>query len=275
MKTPAAAVVVLVLAAALMPGQRRALADTAGDCDGASGTQIMQRAHDRERGDRAVQLWRMTLTNPDGVTRERTVKTLYMYFAGNLQRRIIRFLAPADIRRTTFLNIEVADRVDDQYIFLPAYERTKRIANTERARSFMGTDYTYEDILTRDVAADEHTCIGGEPIGEWRTYHVRSVPRPGSDSQYRAMDHWVDSASDVIVQTRFYGADQDPVKQLSVHRIDRFEQVLVVTDSTMTNLRENHGTRIEVTGVRFDHPEVLEGLFTVQRIDTRELPGIE
>lgn len=266
----------VALVAAFFAAVRPAVAaGTEPGCDGVTGTAIMQRVHDRDRGNRAIQSWRMTLENARGERRERTVRMLYMDFEGGLQRRLIRFLAPADIRRTTFLNIEVEDGLDDQYLYLPAYERVKRIANTERSRSFMGTDYTYEDILTRDVDADRHTCVGSGELGEWRTWRVRSVPLAGSNSQYRLMEHQVDRGSAVVVETLFYADGDEAVKQFGVRAMERFDGVWVVTDSTMTNLEEGHGTRIEVTGVRFDHPQVVEGLFTVQRLDTPRLPGIE
>lgn len=270
---PASALVLLTcVAASFVPGTLAA-AETGAACGGETGRAIMQRVHDRDRGDRAIQTWRMTLTNDRGEERERAVRMLYMDFPGGLQRRIIRFVSPADIRRTTFLNIEVENGTDDQYLYLPAYERVKRIANTERSRSFMGTDYTYEDILTRNVDADEHACTGTGTFGEWRTWRVRSRPRPGSDSQYRLMEHQVDVDSNVVVETRFYGEGGQPVKRFTAAELARPEGVWVVTDSTMVNLEDDHATRIEVTGVRFDHPDIVEGLFTVQRLDTRRLPG--
>jgi len=246
----------------------------AAECGNFDGRGIIKRVIDRNLGDRSIQLSEMTLTNDKGLQRVRKIKSLHINTGDGMERRLIRFLSPADMRDTTFLNIERKEEQDEQYLFLPAYNRTKRISNTDRGRSFMGTDYTYEDILHRKLNVDQHVCLGTDRVQGWDTFMVESVPVDGSISQYGKMIRWVDQHSFVIVRGDFYDKDGRLMKRLRVDALKNIDGVWVPTDSIMENLPENHSTRIEVTDLAFDNENVTEGMFTVSAIKRRRFPDV-
>ena len=79
-------------------------------------------------------------------------------------RLLIRFTYPNDIRGTAFLVWEHPDADDERFLFLPSLGRVRRIAGTEAQESFVGSDFTYEDIGGREF--DDYTYAFAGPDGE-------------------------------------------------------------------------------------------------------------
>jgi len=241
-----------------------------------NGKTIMQKVYDRDRGKARLEAAQLTLVNPKGETRLRENLTLTSKTEG-LELRLIRFTEPKDINRTTFLNLEKQEGDDDQYLYLPAYKQVRKISSSERSRSFMGTDYTYEDILTRNVEADEHRFIKSEELDGRRTYLVESIPKNFDSSAYGRMLHWVLPDSWVILRSDFYdqrGLLQKRYQALKLIQSDP-EKIWVVQTSVMKNLLENHQTTIDIKKLQLGHPEVEPQLFTVQQLERRSYPEFQ
>jgi len=88
-------------------------------------------------------------------------------------KTLFRFVDPADIRNTKLLTHEHKDRDDDQWIYLPALKRTKRIAAKNKSASFVGSEFSYEDMIPHDVQKYEHQLGNSEiPRGHrYRHFH--------------------------------------------------------------------------------------------------------
>ena len=89
---------------------------------------------------------------------------------------LIRFLSPADVRNSGFLNIIHADGEEESWIYLPALGRERRIISEDRGGSFMGSDFSYEDI-TPTIDDYEYELLGIEHINDVEVYKVVSVPK--------------------------------------------------------------------------------------------------
>jgi hypothetical protein len=89
----------------------------------------------------------MKLVNKKGKEKVRRFKIIRM----GEERQIMWFLEPADVKGTSFLKIENKTGFDDMRLYLPAFKKVRRIASSAKSESFMGSDFTYEDMTTRKI----------------------------------------------------------------------------------------------------------------------------
>lgn len=92
-----------------------------------------------------------------------------------IEKSLIRFLSPSDVRGTGFLSIDNPEGADEQYLYLPALGKPRRISSEDRGGKFMGSDLTYEDISPSKEDYN-HQLIGTETIDDNIVYLVESTP---------------------------------------------------------------------------------------------------
>jgi len=92
----------------------------------------------------------MILINANGQQRVRTMKSKSLELDGG-DKSLMEFLSPADVKGTKFLNYEHAKRDDDQWLYLPALKRVKRISSKNKSGAFMGSEFSYEDVSSFNI----------------------------------------------------------------------------------------------------------------------------
>src|SRR5262245_16567387 len=147
---------------------------------------VARRIHDRDIGRDSRFTMRMKLADRHGRTRERVLDVATLRGrdapgaapgAPDGDRRLIRFNYPNDIRGTSFLVWEHPSTEDERFLFLPSLGRVRRIAGSETQDSFVGSDFTYEDIGGREF--DEYSYGFSGPDGEGATWtEPGGQPRP-------------------------------------------------------------------------------------------------
>jgi len=219
-----------------------------------TGPEIMQQVMDTQAADSSAMDIRLTLIDANGTERERRIQTLTMT-EDDLTNTITVFLSPASVKNTRFLTRQRPDGTDDQWIYLPALGRVKRIAATEGGGSFMGSDFTYADMASTTYDTDEakHTLIGTEIIQGREAYVVESVPITTSD--YGKTIIWVDQQTYLPLKVDFYDQSGTTlVKQLTTDSIDYVEGRWITRSITMTTLGTGHSTRIEILQAKYNIP---------------------
>ena len=92
----------------------------------------------------------MTLINAKGQTKIRQIQSKTLELDGG-DKSLMEFLSPADVKGTKFLNYEHAQRDDDQWLYLPALKRVKRISSKNKSGAFMGSEFSYEDVSSFNI----------------------------------------------------------------------------------------------------------------------------
>ncbi len=120
--------------------------------DDAKARKIMQQVEDRDDGDNMTSQMLMVLIDKNNRERKKTFQNFSKDF-GKDSKRIMFIKSPAQIKNTGFLTFDYDDasRDDDQWLFLPAVGKTKRIASADKSSSFMGSDLNYSDMTSRDL----------------------------------------------------------------------------------------------------------------------------
>lgn len=236
-----------------------------------SAESIMQKVMDSQAADTSAMDIRLTLIDAKGEERERRIQTLTMT-EGGLTNTITVFISPASVRNTRFLTRERADGTDDQWIFLPALGRVKRIAASEGGGSFMGSDFTYADMAstTYDTTEAAHTLLGEETINGRAAYKLRSIPNiPGTYVQTLI---WVDKEYYLPLRVEFYEREGATIsKVLTTDGITQIEGRWITQVVTMATLASGHKTRVEILQARYGIP-MHSGYFTTTFLETGRLP---
>ncbi|MGE4453224.1 MAG: outer membrane lipoprotein-sorting protein [Sphaerochaeta sp.] len=215
-----------------------------------SGSEVMWNVYNRDSGDTMSANLIMTITNSRGSVRERTIAQYRMDKDG-VESKLMFFLSPSDVRNTSFLSFSYEDgRSDDQYIYLPALRRVKRIASDSKNDSFMGSDFTYDDMGSRHPDLDTHTVLREETIDGVPTLVVESIAK-GEEDYPRTLS-WVVDGEWFGMKKEFYLSDGTLGKTLTIDEYEAIDGIYVITDMTMRNVEANTSTRILMEDVIFN-----------------------
>jgi uncharacterized protein len=193
----------------------------------------------------------MTLTNASGTRRERSVVSLSKLLPNGVdQKRVVRFLAPADVKGTATLLVEHSDGDDDIWIYLPALRKVRRLVASNKKDSFVGTDFSYGDIIGHKVDDWTHRLVGSETLDGVETWVVESEPKTDAvrqQSGYGKRKTWIRADNFVAVKGEFWDTTGAPFKTLvarDVRRIDPAADKWQAFTVEMRNTQTGHGTEI-------------------------------
>ena len=231
------------------------------------GREVAQNVYDRDTGDSMHSLVEMNLIESDGRSSNRIVENWTKESDDGTASSVIVFHKPASVEGTRFLTVENEGRDDDQWIFLPGLGRIRRIAASEGDSSFMGTDFTYDDMQSRDVDQDTHTLLREEQQAGRDCYVIESVPKNPGDSQYSKRVQWVAKDIWIPVKVDFYDTSGDLLKTLTVERIEKVQGFWTTIDTTMKNQQTGHATELNIRKLVYNE-DLPDGLFTTNFLRT-------
>ena len=214
-----------------------------------SGKQIIEKVYNRPSGDDQTSDLAMTLINKSGDQRVRKIKQ-FTKDLGELEKSIMFFLSPADVKNTSFMNWTYdSDQGDDQWIYLPALKKTKRISSDSKSDYFMGSDFTYDDLGDRKLEDDTHKLLREETLEGKECYVVESVSKD-ENYMYSKTVVWVNKSNFIGVKKEFYDEDEDLLKMLSIKETEEISDIWVITNSEMKNVQKNHRTTIILSNIQ-------------------------
>jgi hypothetical protein len=204
---------------------------------------------------------RMTLEMIDkkGGTRRRVMTMLRRnQEAAGEQKYFIYFHEPGDVRRLTFMIWKYPAREDDRWIFIPAVDLIRRIASDDKYSSFVGSDFTHEDVSGRGVSEDSHSLLREEVLGDRNTFVIGSIPREAAAFTRRIS--WIDKENFLPLKEEFYDAqDQlqrvftaDLIEDITVGEGDQQRVYPTIMKRSMKNLKTGHRTEVTVSEVAYD-----------------------
>lgn len=229
-----------------------------------SGREIMRKVYQRDTGENRQATMEMILVNRHGDERRREIRQFERDF-GEVEKTIMFFTAPADVRNTSFMNWSYTDGSnDDQWLYLPALGRVRRIASDNKNDSFMGSDFTYEDMAQRDIDDDKHELITTEEINGQKHYVVESIPQD-EDSDYSKTITWVDAENWLGRKKEFYDQDEKLLKVLTNQQYEEIQGILTVIQAEMHDIQDNHKTIMRTKDIDYDNT-ISETEFTERKM---------
>ena len=239
-----------------------------------SGREIMEKVNARDVGDRSSGEMEMILIDKKGKKRIRKLKTFGVK-KGKDTRSLMFFLSPADIRNTGFLTYDYnkSGKDDDQWLYLPALRKTKRIAAGDKSGSFMGSDLNYSDMTTPDLDLYEYTLMKETEVKGEKVWQIKAIPKTKDElekSGYSKSVIFIRQDNYVMIRAVRWVHKKRRNKYIDVKKLEKIEGIWVSTEkhvTTKTGKKTLHKTILKEKNIRFNQDEVNEELFTIRRLE--------
>lgn len=199
----------------------------------------------------------MTITSAAGHSLTRTMQ---IWTADDGKAQLIKFLEPADVRGSGFLNVEKASGETETLIYLPALGRVRRVAGGQKQDSFFGSDFSYEEIssLSGDFGDDFETALLEVLPGP--VYVLEGKALPGAESSYERIVYQVPESTLVPRRVEFYTAGA-LVKVLTIEATEEVGGYALPSVIRMETVAAGSATTITQSGYRVDE-EIPADVFT-------------
>jgi outer membrane lipoprotein-sorting protein len=177
------------------------------------------------------------------------------------------FKSPRDVAGTGYLSFSYDDdsKDDDIWLYLPAMKRVRRVTGSGKNDSFMGTDFTYEDMGSRSLNKDEFSLRGEEAVEGEACWTVEAKPKDGKDPYGRRV-MWVRKDTYIIKAVDYYDRQDRLLKTLRVSGIEQIDGIWTAKKMEMTNVQDKHSTVIAMSEIRFNMP-LDDSLFAVTSLE--------
>ncbi|WP_018873784.1 outer membrane lipoprotein-sorting protein [Thioalkalivibrio sp. ALJ16] len=253
--------ILLALAGALAGFASSAQADAAAETDGRA---LAEAIHQRPDGRDSVTRGIMTLT---GAGRRERVRESYEYRLDGDEPgeswNLIRFTSPRNIADTAILVHNHPGGDVDQWLYLPAAQRERRISSENRGGSFVQSELYFEDLEDREPHKDHHRILGTETFEGVEVTLLESTPVDPGNSVYSKRLSWVHEETLIPLRIDLYEGGDEPAKRVEVQEILEVQGYWTVMRSTMTDLGSGRVTVLEVEDIVYD-TDLPRDLFTTR-----------
>ena len=238
-------VVVVLVGLALLAPMQDVLADPAAD-------EIMQKNLLATKVADSTSRSTFRLINASGQERIRETEGETKLIAGTTDnRRLVNFSSPSDVRGTKTLLIEHSAADDDMWIYLPAMKKVRRLVSSNKKDSFVGTDFSYGDVIGHKVEEWSHKVVRQENVAGRVCWVIESTPkRPevADNTGYSKRIGWIDEESYIALRGEIYDLSGELLKKTSaedIQKVDaqnnRYQPMKLIGE----NVQTGHKTIIE------------------------------
>jgi hypothetical protein len=179
-------------------------------------------------------------------------------------KSVIRFSAPPEVKGVALLLFNHPDRPSDQWMWTPAVERDRRIANQDRSTRFFGTDFSFEDLEERDVNQYDYTLVGEEALDGAACWKIQAVPIQAKSSQYTKSIVWVRKDIYSFVRIDLY-VKEHVVRRLKYSDFAKIQNIWTARELQMADIGRASITRLALDKIEYNVP-LKEEDFTLQAI---------
>lgn len=241
--------------------------------DDAKARSIVERVDARDDGDNSTGDMLMVLIDRNGSERVRQLKT-YGKDKGEDKMKLMFFVSPADVHNTGFLTYDYddGDKDDDQWLYLPALRKTKRIASSDKSGSFMGSDFTYSDMTDRDLDDYDFKYLKEGEVDGHKVVMIQSTPRNKKvieETGYEKSILIIRPDIDVLVRAVHWVKDGGYLKYFEVKKLEQIDGIWTNTEIHMTTKKGKqiaHKTILSFSNVRYNQ-QLDEDIFSIRRLE--------
>ncbi len=194
---------------------------------------------------------KMLLRNKQGKesTREMRLKVIEVDEDGD--RTLFVFERPADVKGTAFLVHSHKDKPDRQWLYLPALKRVKTIKSSNQSGSFMGSEFSYEDMGASEVEKFDYRYLGEEVCGDFKCYALERIPK-SDNSGYSRQILLLDQQELRTIEVRYFDRREDHLKTMVAEDYEKFlDQFWRSKKLSMTNHLTGKSTVLLWEGFEF------------------------
>jgi len=200
----------------------------------------------------------MTLTDKRGKERVREA-VIYRKYYGEEKRTVLFYLSPRNVRDTAFLTYDYPDSDvdDDQWLYLPALRKSRRISASDRGDYFLGTDLSYEDMKKEgkfDLEDYDFEALRYEPLEGQTRLVLESIPKDDETARelgYGKVRAWVNPENWVIMQARYWDTNLNLLKTLTLDDVRQVDGIWTRHTLQIENHKTGHITHWRIADVDY------------------------
>jgi outer membrane lipoprotein-sorting protein len=218
-------------------------------------TEIMKKSHMTYyyAGDDGVAEVKMTLVGSNGKERVRefTMLRLDVEDGGN-QMYYTYFKSPSDVARTSFMVHKTADGNDKRWIYVPAVDLVRPISADDKNSSFVGSDFTYEDVSGRHWNEDTHTVQGEGEVDGKAVWIIQSVPKDEGYDGFARKVSYIDKESTLPLKEEYFNDKDEMIRRFTAQKIEDADGFITMTTRKMENLEKGSYTIVDFSSIDYN-----------------------
>ena len=238
-----------------------------------TGQEIAQRVHDRDEGDNITSNMKMILIDKNKHKRVRMLKT-YAKDKGEDTLKLMFFLSPADVKNTGFLTYDYEDsnKDDDQWLYLPELQKVKRIASSDKSSSFMGSDFSYSDMTSKNVQDYTYKIMKEPTVRGYKTWQLLVTPKSKKtieETGYTKSIMFIRQDNFVIIQSLNYIEIGKKLKYMMVTGLEKIDGIWTTTQMqavTKKGKQTLHKTILEFSDIKYNQ-DLEESYFKTRTLE--------
>ena len=240
--------------------------------DDAKARAIMTKVDALDDGKSLIQDMQMILLDKKGNKRVRSMKSMSKDY-GKDEKKVMFFITPADVKNTGFLTFDYhsAKKDDDQWLYLPALKKVKRIPSSDKSSSFMGSDFSYHDMTKMSLDKFNFKLLKDTKVRGHAAWMIETTPRSKKimkESGYTKSIDIVRKDNYVIVRSIGYMRGGKK-KYMDVSRLHKQSGIWVVDEMSMTTKKGKntlHKTILKFSNTKLNKP-ISDSEFTTRRLE--------
>ena len=175
------------------------------------------------------------------------------------EKRLIRILKPGDVKG---LSVLVED-ADTMYVYMPQFKRTRRVAAHTNKQSFLGSDFTEQEMAI--IRYDEKFNPSMIEKTDKETL-LRLIPKDEKEFEFKYIKMWIDNETHFANKLEYYGADDFKLKTQTRSGVTKINGILTQTKVVMEDHRKKHSTEMIITDVK-ENQGLSDRLFTRRNLE--------
>tara|TARA_Y100001970_G_scaffold252466_1_gene326308 strand:+ start:2946 stop:3773 length:828 start_codon:yes stop_codon:yes gene_type:complete len=239
-----------------------------------TGREIMEKVNSRDEGNRSISDIEMILIDKKGNKRVRKIKNFRLEKIDE-SKSLMFFISPADVRNTGFLTFDYdkAGKEDDQWMYLPALKKTKRIASGDKSGSFMGSDLNYSDMTSSDLDQYDYTLMKETEVRGKKVWQIMTVPRTRDEAKksgYSKSIIFIRQDNYVMIRAVRWIYKKKRNKYLDIKKLEKIDGIWVSTEmhiTTKSGKKTLHKTIFKRKNSRFNQGEITERIFSIRSLE--------
>lgn len=216
------------------------------------GLAIAQEVEDRDSGWNDMQVTiKMILRNKQGGESARDIQQKVLEVSGDGDKSLTVFNKPRDLKGTAFLSFSHIVDPDDQWLYMPALKRVKRISSSNKSGPFMGSQFAYEDLSSFEVGKYSYKYLRDETLGAIDSFVIENKPLY-EFSGYTRQLVWIDKVRYIPLQIQYYDRKNKLLKTVSFIGYEQYlGQYWRSKKQLMVNHQNGKSTELLLTNYQF------------------------
>lgn len=170
---------------------------------------------------------------------------------GGDQKYYTYFKRPSDVARMTFMVHKNTGGNDARWIYIPSVDLIKPISADDKNSSFVGSDFSYEDVSGRHWTEDTHTLTGESTLGDKTVHTIESIPKEKFKGFARKVSY-IDKETFLPLKEEYFNKKDKLARVFLAEKIETTDGIKTVTVRSMENIKKKRKTTVTFTEIKYN-----------------------